>query len=319
MVQVDTIYYLPQTLFFVWGAVLFGFFVKSLTDEVGSCGWATARCLWAGCLCLSSVVFVLNMLDPRTILGLYPASALKFIEWAEIVTLSQSFAFSGYVYLMALYQRNVNTVPRFLRNYWLGINLSFSLLHLILSLVGASTSNLYWFGVDSVALVVQEILMMVVVNISSCKLARYLHELAPERSSIDTATTSNVESVLKKMWWIRMSSIFITIFAALFQFFAPGGALDCLAKPFNPIVYDNTKFQGVSIIVPMVTCVLHSVLLSMLRRPQFKSEKLATSSSMSTPRSSRASTRVLSPRAGVDEHLTFTIVPRPSDIPIITV
>jgi len=305
---------------------LFGFFVKILTDEVGSCGWATARCLWACCLCLSSVVFVLSMLDPRTILGLYPPSALKFLEWAEMVTLSQSFAFSGYVYLMALYQRNVNTVPRFLRNYWLGINLSFSLVHVIFSIVGASTSNLYWFGVDGVILVVQEILMLVVLNISSCKLARYLYELTQERSSSTTlapATNTNFESVLKKMWWVRMSSIFITISAVLFQLAAPGGALDCLAKPFTPIRYDNTSFQVLSIIFPMIACVLHSVLLCMLRRPQFKSEKLATketSSPTPTPRLSRASCRVLSPRAGVDEHcLSFTIVPRPSDIPIITV
>jgi hypothetical protein len=286
---VDPIYYGTHVFFFLWGAVLLGFFVKGLVEEVGAKGWYSARSLWASCLCLSSGVFVINMLDPRGALGVYPDNLLKFIEWVEVIALSSSFAFSGYMYLAALYHRSMSAVPNFLRNYFLVINVVFSIVHAIFSSIGAASGNLYWFGVDQCILSIQEIALTLVLNVSICKLSRYLHELNQEKTKLGAATT-NFNEALRKMMYIRVFSIAMTIAAVLFQLALPGGGIDRISRPFTPIVYDNTKFSGLSLISPLLCTLLHSLLLYMLRRPQPKSERpsertkeTSTSSTLSRP------------------------------------
>jgi len=194
-----------------------------------------------------------------------------------------------------VYQRNTHSVPKFLRNWWLGLILGFSLVHLIFASIGASTSNLYWFGVDSIILVVEEVLMTTVLNTCICKLARYLKDLTQEKGTLG-ATGSNFEAAVRKMWWVRIGSILLTIFAASFQIASPGATLDRMAKPYTPIIYDNAKFNPVTIVTGLLACGLHSLLLYMLRRPQPKSERasqktttIETSSTSTPPRPSRSS------------------------------
>jgi hypothetical protein len=266
----------------LWGAILLGFFAKSLVDEVTLKGWKTPRAVWASSLCLSSTVFVIHYLDPRTILGLYPANILKLIESIEIITLASAFGFSGYMYLIALYQRNMNSVPKYLRNVWLLIMITFSVLHAVFSILGASTGNLYWFGVDGFILATHEMVMTAVLNYSIFKLGLYLHELNKEKSSLGAQST-NFHNALRKMTYVRVCSIMMTVFAVSYQILSPGSARDRVAKPFTPIFYDTSTFSGLTVIPALLACGLHSLLLYMLRRPQPKSGGSSEKTKESTP------------------------------------
>jgi len=279
--EVDPSYYAVHIVFFVWGAVLVVFFVQSLVEEVRVNGWTKPRCLWASCLCLSSACFVIQFLDPRTILGLYTPSALKFVESAAVITLASSFGLSGYMYLMALYQRNMHGVPKFVRNAWIILMGTFSVLHAIFSIIGASTGNLYWFGIHQFILALHEILMTTFLNVSICKLANYLKELNQEKNSLGSKGT-NFSNALRKMMYVRVISILLTISAVCYQTLLPGAGKDKIAKPFTPILYDNRVFNGMTLIAPILFCTLHSLLLYMLRRPQQKSEKSSKSSERTT-------------------------------------
>jgi len=272
--EVDPAFYVTHVVFFLWGAVLFGFYVQSLVAEVRLRAWAEPRCLWAAGLCLSSGVFVINYFDPRTILGLYPANILKFIEWVNIITISSSFGFSAYIYLTALYRRNMKVVPTCLRNVWLVLMVTCSLIHAVFSIIGASTGNMYWFGVDGLILAAQEILMTLGLNISICKLTRYLNQLNQEKHTLGATSVTNFEAALRKMKYVGVGSTLLLICALIFQVGLPGsGALDRIARPFTPILYDNRTFQGLGIVSPCLACGIHSLFLYMLRRPQPKSEK----------------------------------------------
>jgi len=281
--EVDPIYFGTHAVFFLWGATLLGFFAKSLVDEVGLKGWKTPRAAWASFLVVSSSVFVINYLDPRSILGLYPANLLKGIEWIVVITLASSFGFSGYMYLIALYQRNMSSVPKYLRNVWLVLMITFLSFHAVFSIIGASTGNLYWFGVDGFILAAHEILMTLVLNVSICKLGLYLHELNKEKSSLGSQST-NFQNALRKMTYVRVGSIMMTVFAVSFQVLSPGSVRDRVAKPFTPIIYDNSTFQGMNIISPLLACGLHSLLLYMVRRPQPKSGASSERTKESTPK-----------------------------------
>jgi len=294
MGETDPIYYGTHVLFFVVAAVLFGFFVKCLIDEVGIKGWKTNRALWACCLCLSSGVFVLNMLDPRAALGLYPPNILKLIDWVEVITLASSFAFTGYMYLVALYQRNMNAVPTHMRNAWLALMITFSLVHAVLSVIGVSTGNLYWFGVDGFILATHEILMTCFLNFSICKLSLYLHELNKEKETLG-APSSNFQTALRKMMYVRVGSIMMTIFAVGFQTVSPGSSVSKISKPFTPITYDNATFSIMNMISPCLITGLHVLILYMMRRPQSKSASSSEKTKESTPKLPSRTSRTTRP------------------------
>jgi len=272
MEVVDPIFYVTHVLFFVWGAVLLGFFVKDLIAEVLLNGWRTPRCLWVVCLCMSSTVYVLLQLDPRGILGLYSPAALKLIEWCVVLSVLQSFAFTGYMYLIAIYQRNLSPVPPLLRNYWLAFNLALTLLHVILSLIGSLADNLFWFGVDSCVLVVHEFSQILVLNVCICGLARYLQRLTQQQGSIGMST--NFSHALRKMLFVRVGSIVIFVIVVLYQVLGPDGTLVRVSTPYMPILkYNSTTFSFSNIVGIFLIAVLHVLLLYMLRRPQAKSQR----------------------------------------------
>jgi len=257
-------------LLFVWGAVLLGFFLKDLIAEVTLKGWHTPRAAWLICLCWSSSVFVILQLDPRGILGLYPPAAIKLLEWCVVISMLQSFAFSAYMYIIAIYQRNMREVPPFLRNYWLAFNIAFTVTHIVLSVTGTILGNSFWFGVDGIALVLHEISHVLVLNICISKLSRYLQHLTQERSTIG-ATDANFSSALRKMMYVRVGVSSVALLTFIYQIFAPdSGILDRISRPTTITPYDNTVFMLSSTIGVFLAVLLNTLLLYMLRRPQAK-------------------------------------------------
>jgi len=113
--------------------------------------------------------------------------------------------------------------------------------------------------------------MTTLLNYSICRLGHYLHELNKEKSSLGASQTANFQNALRKMNYVRFGSIMMTIFAVSYQVGAPGSAGEKMSKPFTPIFYDNTKFNVLVIISPTLCCLLHSLMLYMVRRPQPKS------------------------------------------------
>jgi len=263
--EVDPIFYVTQVLFFVWGAILLGFFVKDLITEVQLNGWRTSRCLWVICLCISATMYVILQLDPRGILGLYSPAGLKLIEWFAILSAIQSTGFTGYIYLVAMYLRNSSPIPPFLRNYWLGFNVSLTFVHITLSAVGAITDNLFWFGVDLCFLVLHEGIHIAVLNVCICTLSRYLHKLTEQQSAI--GLDSNFRSALRKMMYVRIGSIVIYSLVAVYQIFGNDGIKSRLSAA--PILrYQSTTFEFNAITGILLMAILHMALLYMLRRPQ---------------------------------------------------
>jgi len=245
--------------------------------------------VWSCCLCVSSTIFVIDQLDPRAILGLFPSQLLKFIEWTETIAITQSIAFAGYVYMTAMYQRNMGSVPAFLRNYWLGFNVLFSLTHLVLGSIGAATDNVLWFGVSEALLVVQEVAIAMVLVVSISKLSGYLGQLTQEITTLGGKPT-NYGGALRKMRFVGVYTLVITILACVFEIAAPGHAADNLSHPNTPIVYKNSTFAALTLVYPGLVCLAHSLLLYMIRRPQPKSEK-TTKESGSAARPSEAGWR----------------------------
>jgi len=286
--DVDPIFYVAHVFFFVWGAILLGFFVNDLIAEVKLKGWTTPRAAWLICLCSSSTLFVLLQLDPRGILGLYPPAALKLLEWCVILSILQSFAITGYMYLIALYKRNMSPVPPFLRNNWLVFNVSFTLVHIVLAVTGAILGNMFWFGVDGLALVVHESSHILVLNVCICKLSQYLQRLTQEQSSIGAINT-NFSTALTKMLYVRVGSIVIALLAFMYQLFEPtDGAIGRISSLNTPIIqYDNSKFVASAVIGFLIAAGLQCLLLYMLRRPQAKGSE--RTSEKTTPKEMSAS------------------------------
>jgi len=281
-------FFASQIIFFVWAAVLLAFFVKSLVDEVTLKGWRTSRTVWSCCLCVSSSIFVIDQLDPRTILGVFPPQLLKFIEWIEVITLTQSIAFAGYVYMVAMYQRNMGSVPALLRNFWLGFNVTFSLAHLILGLIGSVTDKVLWFGVSEALLVVQQLAISAVLNVAIFKLSGYLHQLTQDRTILG-GTGTNYSVALRKMCFVSVYTVVIAMMACVFELAAPGHAVDNLSHPNATIFYINSTFSGLALVYPALVCFAHSLLLYMIRRPQPNSEKNTKESGSGGPRPSTTS------------------------------
>jgi len=302
----DPAFFASQIVFFVWAAVLLAFFVKCLVEEVNLKGWHSSRTLWSCCLCVSSTIFVIDQLDPRAILGIYPPQLLKFIEWTEVIALTQSIAFAGYVYMGAMYQRNMGSVPAFLRNYWLGFNAAFSFTHLVLGVIGAVTNTVLWFGVSELLLVVQEVVIATVLNVSISKLSGYLRQLTQEMNTLG-GTPTNYGAALRKMLIVGVYTSVITIAACAFEIAAPGHAADNLSHPFTPIFYNNSKFSALTLVYPALVCCLHSLCLYMIRRPQPKSEKPTKESGSAVTRPSTAS--VVNPIVVVDVPGTSNTTP----------
>jgi hypothetical protein len=239
----------------------------------------------------------------------YTPTLIKLIEWIVIITISQSVAFAGYMYLTAQYHRNLNSVPISLRNYWLGINLSFSTVHAVLSIIGTATGNLFWFGVDGVILVVQEVGLIVVLNISISKLCSYLQKMTQEKAVLGAVGT-NFDGPLRKMMWVRVTSILITVFAAAFQLAAPGSAFDRISKPYTPIVLDNATFNILVVISPTLACTLHCWLFYLLRRPQPKSERSSEKNvTMKESSSSPGRPSVVTSTSEADKPIAINVAP----------
>jgi len=288
MVSAHPAFFASQVVFFVWGAILLGFFVKCLVDEVTLKGWHTSRTAWSCFLCVSSTIFVIDQLDPRTALGLYPPQALKLIEWSALIALTQSIAFAGYVYMAAMYQRNMGSVPPFLRNFWFCFNVVFSVTHLVLGIIGSATDTSLWYGISETLLVIQEIAITTVLNVSIYKLSTYLRQLSQEINVIG-GTATNYSTALRKMFSVGVYITAITTAACIFELAAPGHAVDNLSRPNAPILYVTATFSGQSLIYPVLACFLHSLLLYMIRRPQPKSEKNTKESDSGGTRPSTAS------------------------------
>jgi len=271
MEAVDPIYYVAQVFFFVWASVLLGFFVKHMLDEVHLKGWGAPRTLWLISLCFSSSWFLLIQLDPRGVLGLFPPAPLKLLEWLIILSVLQSFAITGYMYIIALYQRNMTTVPPWLRNYWLAFNVAYTFVHIVLSLVGAIVGNMFWFGVDGIALVGHEASHIIVLNVCLSKLSSYLHRLTQEQSAIGVAN-GNFTTALRKMLYVRVGSIVTVLLVFIYQLFEPlEGAIAYVSTPDTPIIpYDNSVFVANAVIGFFLVGGLHCLFLYMLSRPQAK-------------------------------------------------
>jgi hypothetical protein len=324
---VDPSYYVSHVFFFVYGAVLLGLFIKSLRDEVAVKGWRTPRCLWCVLLTTSAFIFVINQLDPRGILGLYPTVAVKVIEYTEIIVLSNSFAFTGYVYLIALYRRNMSDVHPWLRSFWLIFNVGCSLLHAIFLCIATVTNNQFWLGVDGFVLVAQEITMTAVLNLGVWKLSRYLYQLMQEKQTLGSEG-SNFSNTFRKMRWVHFVTLAVTVAAVSYQLFSPGAAITRISKPFTPIFLDNTVFSLLTVISPTLVCTLLSIMLYSLRRPQSKNEKTSERStkelssstkelSSSPGRPSRSSLLTTSTTSKPSPSLGSSSVPNANDIPII--
>jgi len=234
-------------------------------------------------------MYVILQLDPRGILGLYSPAGLKLIEWFLILSMLQSFAITGYIYLVAMYQRNSSPVPPFLRNYWLGFNVALTILHIVLSAVGAITDNLFWFGIDSCALVIHEAIHIAVLNACICSLSRYLHRLTQELSAIGSG--SNFRTALRKMVYVRIGSVVIFTLVVVYQIFGGDGIKERLSATNAPILrYQSTTFQFDAIAGITLIAILQGLLLYMLRRPQPKAASQRSSRSPKEPSSTTSAT-----------------------------
>jgi len=130
-------------------------------------------------------------------LGLYSPQVLKLIDWASAITISQSVAYSGYMYMMVMYQRNTGSDPTFLRYFWLCFNVAFSLTHVVLSVIGSSINNLFWYGISEVCLAVQVLVIIVVLNVTLSRLSGYLRQLTQEKQAVG-ATATNFAPALER-------------------------------------------------------------------------------------------------------------------------
>jgi len=287
LMEINPLWYAYQVVFFVLGAVIFGYVLRCMISEAAN-GLRSIRFAWAICLCISSGLFVLLFLDPRGALGLYPFPVIKLIEWAEILSLDNSLAFAGYTYMVAAYRRNRKSVPEYVRTCSIVGSILGTLVHVVLSVVGAATGNLYWFGVDAVVLVIQECLQLLVINVTLHTLSAYLKSLTQEKSTLGVVGT-DFNSTLKKMMRVRVMSGLSVACGILIQIALPGiGALERLARPYSPIFVDNTVFVPTQCLSPLGVCGLNCLFLYIIKRPQSDSEK----SSMQRPTTATASSRV---------------------------
>jgi hypothetical protein len=279
---VDPIYYVLQILFFVWGAVLLGFFGKGLVDELKAHSWLAPRGLWLTCLCCAVGFFVILQFDPRGILEIYSPNWIKFLEWVTLVALLDAFAFTAYMYLIVLYRQQMSSVPEGIRNMWLSVNCGFSVLHLLIAFIGSASNNIFWFAVDSLVLVLHEAILVIVLNVSICKLSQGLRRQTLEIGAV--GTTSNFKSALRKIWYLRIIVTVVAIVAGIYQLFDPGNAIDRLTWGSQIKHYDNSKFSSVSLVSPLGSTGLYTLLLYMSRRPgdanASHSRKIAASSTI---------------------------------------
>lgn len=300
---VALLYYGLQAVFFVWTAVILGFFFQGLYVEVSTKSIYTPRSLWFICLCSSALLFLLLDLDPRGGLGLYPPAGLKFLEWITVVSVLVCVAITAYMYLIVLYKQTMSPVPPKLRNFWLVMNGGFSILHVCTSMTGAITNKLYWFGIDGILLAIHEIILVAVLNVGIYKLAKGLKLQTQQVAEINAGSASSqkfkgssFDSALKKMTYVRVLSIVAAAFIICFQILAPTGVIDRLTSFSAPIPgYDFSVWSTNYLASPGIHIAINMIFLYMSRRPQQRDSSQPSSVARSTEHKSRVSSVEPSP------------------------
>lgn len=273
--EANPIYYAVQAVFLVWNVGIFAFFTKGLFDEVSSKGWFTARSLWLNCLTCGVAIEIILLFDPRGIFGLYPPHGLKFLEWMTIISVLVGLMFTAYMYLIVLYRYNFKSVPVRVRAFWIGINVIFIAIHVVLSAVGSLSNNLFWYGVDGLVLILHEDLIVLTLNVSIYKLTTALHAQTKEIST--SGGNSNFSVAIKKLRCVCIVSLVAALITNAYQLGAPG-TLDRLK--FNPqsmSAYNNTNFSPLTVVTPFIIASLYTLLLYSSRRPQTKSQNVSNS------------------------------------------
>lgn len=232
-------------------------------------GWFSPRSLWLNCLTCGNVIATILQFDPRGIHGLYHITGLKFLEWMTVLGVLQSLTFTAYMYLIVLYKYNMTRVPIQVRNVWIIINTSFMFTHIVLSAIGSLTENLFVYGVDSLVLLVHGDLIVVVLNVSICRLRQALGGQTQELST--SGCKSDFSVAIKKLSYVCIISLIIAVLFSVYTLAAPG-AVDRLKSSYILMPsYENSAFSVSTIWSPFTVSAVYTLLLYSARRPQSKS------------------------------------------------
>lgn len=258
--------YVFQLVPFVWGSVLFGTFLYALRSEFLLNGFlVTPRFFWCSCLCVSSFIFILLQLDPLGALDMYPPPLIKFLEWVGTSLLLDSVSCALYLYLIVLYQQHLAQVPRLLFLMWSGINLTATFLVLLVCVIGSASNNYFWYGICIVIVIVHELLIAVLLNVSLSKITSILKTM-----SSDGSNDPIFKAAIRKIRFVRLVCTSILCFVLGHQLFGSESFLELLAWGQPIPAYPIGEFVLDFWIPPILLCAVHTLLLYTLRRPQQK-------------------------------------------------
>jgi len=230
-------------------------------------------------------MFVINNLDPRTILGIFPLLAEQFIDYLTSLLLLQAIACALYMYLLIVFQQTLTHVPTRLKQVWMGVNIALFVLEFLALLVGCSSNNLFWFGInDSILLPLHFLLMFIVWNVNLGKIVSCLNQ----SQGMIKVNTDNLRGAIRKIMYLRILSVVISPLAIAYELGAFGG-YDRLVRWGEPITpFDNEHFSALQIVSPFLKGSTLALLLYALRRP---TPKRASATAMSFRLSHLSSSR----------------------------
>lgn len=265
--MVHPAYYAFQVVYVVWASILLGFFIIQLQHEVRAEGWKlTPRTMFLELLCVSSSIFLLGHLDPRGFLGIYSPPVMKFIELFAIICMLQSCGAVLYVYLIVTFQQNLTRVPKRLRSIWRGFHCAFFVCEIVSILTMAISDRYFWSGVNISFLASHEIALVLVLNVSLCRLSRGLNKLNNDK----TLTLASFDGALRKIYIVQSASCLLATLTILYQL-APGGGVERLKNWEERIPqYPSNDFSIISLASPTLVCCCHSICLFISRRPSTK-------------------------------------------------
>jgi len=249
---VNPLYYLPQTIIFVIGTIVFGIFVNILQKEVQQHGWTvTPRLVCFICFCCSSLLFCIQQLDPYGCLGLFSLGWTLFLSWFDLSLLVNSICAAMYLYVGVAYKQNMATVPQLLTRGWLLTNGVATVLVFILTLIGALTNMIFWFGACAGILVIQEISIMVGFSLSIHRVFQVMN----------TMKEANKKSY-RKLCVIRAAVIILFPIAIVNQMFGSESLITRLTQWGEPVpTWEFDDFDATVMVPDLLNLLAHIVLM----------------------------------------------------------
>jgi len=198
-----------------------------------------------------------------------------------------------YLYVDVIYLQYLSKMPRALTLTWAISNSIATILVLILTIIGAVTNNIFWFGACGVVIVVQEFVIMVGFLVIS-------HMVFAIISNLKSRTSATYTAQLRKLNILRIAAAVVFPIAMINQLVGGEALVVRLNQWGVPVPLDYLFFDFNLLVPDALTIIAHAFLLYSVRPTSAASNENRLSKQQSERQSRQSRQSGHSTQSGVD-------------------